>query len=191
MTAGFIARGPRLVVLVIVVLLASAGLTLAATSTLSTAPTTPPAAASELPPLVVPDVRHQAYVFAKGMLEQGGFAWRVQGGVRGYSANLVAAQTPAPGSKLVATGGTPTIVLRLQRNSSYAQEGTPEDTSPYAGVRARVFGAKPSPAKKAEKSKTAAAPVVKVKATRTVAAASTGCASIATADSNSAAAISV
>ena len=30
MTAGFIARGPRLVVLVIVVLLASAGLTLAA-----------------------------------------------------------------------------------------------------------------------------------------------------------------
>jgi hypothetical protein len=62
-------------------------------------------------------------------------------------------------------------VLRLQRNASYAQEGTPEDTSPYAGVRARVFGAKPRPAKKAEKSKTAAAPVAKVKVTRTVAAA--------------------
>ena len=170
MTAGFIARGPRLVVLVIVVLLASAGLTLAATSTLSTAPTTPPAAASELPPLVVPDVRHQAYVFAKGMLEQGGFAWRVQGGVHGYSANLVAAQTPAPGSKLVATGGAPTIVLRLERNSSYAQEGTPEDVSPYAGVPARVFGAKPSPVKKAAKSKTVAAPAApKAKVTRTVA----------------------
>ena len=171
MTAGFIARAPRLAVLVAVALLASAGLTLAATSTLSTAPTTPPVATSELPPLVVPDVRHQAYVFAKGMLEQGGFAWRVRGGVRGYAANLVAAQTPAPGSKLVATGGTPTIVLRLQRNSRYAQVGTPEDTSPYAGVRARVFGAKPNPAKKAEKSKTAAAPAAKTKVTRTVAAA--------------------
>ena len=171
MTAGFIARAPPLAVLVAVALLASAGLTLAATSTLSTAPTTPPVATSELPPLVVPDVRHQAYVFAKGMLEQGGFAWRVRGGVHGYSANLVAAQTPAPGSKLVATGGAPTIVLRLQRNSGYAQEGTPEDTSPYAGVRARVFGAKPTPAKKPEKSKTAAAPVAKAKVTRTVAAA--------------------
>ena len=32
-------------------------------------------------PLVVPDVRKQAYVFAKGTLEQGGFAWRVEGGV--------------------------------------------------------------------------------------------------------------
>jgi hypothetical protein len=72
---------------------------------------------------------------------------------------------------LVATGGAPTIVLRLQRNSGYAQEGTPEDTSPYAGVRARVFGAKPTPAKKPEKSKTAAAPVAKAKVTRTVAAA--------------------
>ena len=165
MTAGFIARAPRLAVLVAVALLASAGLTLAATSTLSTAPTTPPVATSELPPLVVPDVRHQ------GMHEQGGFAWRVRGGDHGYSANHVAAQTPAPGSKLVATGGAPTIVLRLQRNSGYAQEGTPEDTSPYAGVRARVFGAKPTPAKKPEKSKTAAAPVAKAKVTRTVAAA--------------------
>ena len=170
MTAGFIARVPRLAVLVAVVLLASAGLTLAATSTLSTAPTTPTADTSELPPLVVPDVRHQAYVFAKGTLEQNGFAWRVQGAVRGYSANLVAAQTPAPGSKLIATGGAPTIVLRLERNAGYAQEGTPEDTSPYAGVPARLFGAKPTPAKKAAKSKTVAAPA-KAKVTRTVAAA--------------------
>jgi hypothetical protein len=173
MTAGFIARVPRLAVLVAVALLASAGLTLAATSTLSTAPTTP-SVASELPPLVVPDVRHQAYVFAKGMLEQGGFAWRVQGGVRGYSANLVAAQTPAPGSKVIATGGSPTIVLRLERNSGYAQEGTPENTSPYAGVPARLVGAKPVPAKKASKSKTVAAPVAKKsKVTRTTAAAKT------------------
>ena len=125
-----------------VALLATAGLTFAATSTLSAQPTTSPETTSELPPLVVPDVRHQAYVFAKGMLEQGGFAWRVEGAVRGYSANLVASQTPAPGSKLAANGA-PTIVLRLQRNAGYAQEGTPEDKSPYAGAPARRFGVVP------------------------------------------------
>ena len=52
-------------------------------------------------------------MFAKGMLEQGGFAWRVEGAVRGYSANVVASQSPAPGSKLAANGA-PTIVLRLE-----------------------------------------------------------------------------
>ena len=66
MTAGFIARVPRLAVLVAVVLLASAGLTLAATSTLSTTPTTPTADTLRAAAVVVPDVRHQAYVFAKG-----------------------------------------------------------------------------------------------------------------------------
>ena len=110
MTAGLFARAPRLAVLVVAALLATAGLTFAATSTLSAQPTTSPETTAELPPLVVPDVRHQAYVFAKGMLEQGGFAWRVEGAVHGYSANLVASQTPAPGSKLVANGA-PTIVL--------------------------------------------------------------------------------
>ena len=75
-------------------------------------------------------VAQKAYVFAKVMLEQEGFAWRVEGSVRGY--RDVAAQTPAPGSKLVASFGAPTIVLRLQRNAGYAQEGTPENTLPHA-----------------------------------------------------------
>jgi hypothetical protein len=170
MTAGLFARAPRLAVLVAVALLTTAGLTFAASSTLSASPTTPPEATSELPPLVVPDVRHQAYVFAKGMLEQGGFAWRVEGSVRGYSANLVAAQTPAPGTKLSA-GGAPTIVLRLQRNAGYAQQGTPEDKSPYAGVPARRFGAPPpARAKVKAKTKTVTAPAApKAKATKTIA----------------------
>jgi hypothetical protein len=172
MTAGLFARAPRLAVLgaVAVALATTAGLAFAATSTLSAQPTSTPETTSELPPLVVPDVRHQAYVFAKGMLEQGGFAWRVEGSVRGYSANLVAAQTPAPGTKLVANGA-PTIVLRLQRNAGYAQEGTPENKSPYAGVPARRFGvAKPAKAK--AKTKTVATPAApKAKATKTIAAA--------------------
>ena len=171
MTAGLFARGPRLAVLVAVALLTTAGLTFAASSTLSAAPTNPPETTSELPPLTVPDVRHQAYVFAKGMLEQGGFAWRVEGAVRGYSANLVAGQTPAPGSKLSA-GSAPTIVLRLQRNAGYAQEGTPEDKSPYAGVPPRRF-ATPLAAKTKVKAKTktvTAPAATKPKATRTTAA---------------------
>jgi hypothetical protein len=169
MTAGLFARAPRLAVLVAVAvaLLATAGLTFAATSTLTASPTTSPETTSELPPLVVPDVRHQAYVFAKGMLEQGGFAWRVEGSVRGYSANLVASQTPAPGSKLAANGA-PTIVLHLQRNSSYAQQGTPEDKSPYAGVAARKFGVA-APAAKTQGKPKIAAP--KAKPTKTIAAA--------------------
>ena len=139
MTAGIFARVPRLAVLVIGALLATATLTLAATSTVPTPSAVTPAATSEPAPLVVPDVRRQAYVFAKGTLEEGGFAWRVEGSVRGYAANLVASQSPAPGTKLIADG-MPTIVLRLERNSSYAQEGSPEDASPYAGRPARVLG---------------------------------------------------
>ena len=140
MTAGIFARGPRLAVLVVVALLATATLTLAATSTVSAPPAAAPAPTAEPAPLVVPDVRRQVYVFAKGTLEQGGFAWRVEGPVKGYAANVVASQTPAPGSKLIADG-TPTIVLRLERNGAYAQEGSPEDVSPYAGRPARVLGA--------------------------------------------------
>ena len=124
MTAGLLARAPRLAVLVAVALLATAGLTFAASSTLSAQPTTTTETTLELPPLVVPDVRQQAYVFAKGMLEQGGFAWRVEGAVHGYSANLVAAQTPAPGTKLVANGA-PTIVLRLAAQRGLCRAGRP------------------------------------------------------------------
>jgi hypothetical protein len=124
-------------------LLLTAALTYAAGDRLSTPPPprqTTTAAAAPPAVLVVPDVRRQAYVFAKGTLEEAGFAWRVEGSVRGYAANLVASQTPAPGTKLIADG-MPTIVLRLERNGSYAQDGSPEDVSPYAGRPARVLGA--------------------------------------------------
>ena len=44
--------------------------------------------------IVVPDVQGQAYVFAKGILEDNGFAWRVGGGAGGYAANTVVVQQP-------------------------------------------------------------------------------------------------
>jgi hypothetical protein len=91
------------------------------------------------PELVVPDVRRQAYVFAKGTLEEAGFAWRVRGPVKGYAANTVVAQSPAPGTRVVDTGA-PTIALTLARNPRYAQKGTPENASPFAGTVARQVG---------------------------------------------------
>jgi hypothetical protein len=123
---------PRVAAIALLVLCATAGLTYAAGSSLPSTPVTPAATVAELPPLLVPDVRGQAYVFAKGTLEESGFAWRVAGSVQGYAANIVAAQSPAAGTKLVDTG-TPLITLTLKRNGGYAQVGEAENASPYAG----------------------------------------------------------
>jgi hypothetical protein len=107
-------------------------LTYAAGRQLSSAPGVATTAAPT-PPLVVPDVRNQAFVFAKGSLEDAGFAWRVLGSVHGYAANTVAAQSPAAGTRVLDTGA-PLITLTLKRNSSYPQTGEAADASPYAGT---------------------------------------------------------
>ena len=75
----------------------------------------------------------QVFVFAKGILEDAGFAWRVAGPVHGYPSNRVLAQTPAAGTHVVDTGA-PTIVVRLVKGQ-YEQQGSPEDTSRYTGTR--------------------------------------------------------
>ena len=89
-------------------------------------------------PLVVPDIRRQPYVFAKGLLEDAGFSWRVKGQVKGqvkgYPANVVAEQTPAPGTLVVDTGA-PTLVIKLENNKNYEKRGLPKDTSPYKGTK--------------------------------------------------------
>lgn len=159
MTAGVFGRLPRVGVIVCVIALVTGTLAFAASSTLSTpaAPAVTPTA-SEPEPLVVPDVRKQAYVFAKGSLEQGGFAWRVEGSVPGFAANVVVSQSPAPGARVIADGA-PIVVLRLSRNGAYAQEGVPESASPYAGKPARLVGsAAPKAAKPAPATAAAAAP---------------------------------
>jgi hypothetical protein len=117
-------------------LLTSAAVTFAAGGVPPQPATAPPlvAAAPERPmELVVPDVRGQVYVFAKGILEDGGFAWTVEGRAQGYAASTVESQTPAPGTVLENTGA-PTIVLRLARNPRYPEKGTPENRSPYSGT---------------------------------------------------------
>lgn len=138
MAARLAAALPRVVILALVFLLATATLTFAARRTIVAPPSAQAPAAPKPEVLVVPDVRGQAYVFAKGILEDSGFAWRVEGRVHGYAANTVETQAPLPGTRVVDTGA-PTIVLRLRRNSSYAQEGTPENAAPFHGSELRLL----------------------------------------------------
>jgi hypothetical protein len=126
---------PRAAVLVLAGVAATATLGYAAGRDLT--PTTPTPATTIAPQgtVLVPDVRGQAFVFAKGALEDAGFAWRVAGPVHGYSSNTVVDQSPAPGTKLLDTGA-PLITLTLKRTPGYQELGAAADASPYAGTPA-------------------------------------------------------
>jgi hypothetical protein len=144
---------PRLAIAGFLVVLATATITFAAETRQAPAPNTPVAQAAPTT-LLVPDVRRQAYVFVKSTLEESGFAWRVTGSVAGYSANLVAGQSPAPGTIVVDTGA-PTIVLSLSKGR-YSEDGAPENASPYPGTEIRLPGTFTKPTKKAAPKKKAA-----------------------------------
>jgi PASTA domain len=133
-------RLPRLAVVGIVLLLASATLAVGAAKRMSAVPKGAPAPVP-LATVVVPDVTGQAFVFAKGALEDTGLAWKVVGTVHGYAANTVAKQMPAAGTKLKDTGA-PTITISLER-TSYPEKGEPEDVSPYIGTSVEPIGLKP------------------------------------------------
>ena len=152
MAARLSSISARIVALTAILVLGSATISFAAETQFGAAktPTKVTVAAPEL--VTVPDVRGQAYVFAKGTLEEAGFAWRVAGAVQGYPANTVVAQTPGAGTRVVDTG-MPTIQLGLSRNGNYAQEGSPENASPYDGTAVELPSrpkpvAKPKPAAK-------------------------------------------
>jgi hypothetical protein len=138
-------RLPRLAIVGIVLLLASATLAVGAAKRMAAVPQgAPPPVAT--PTVTVPDIAGQAFVFAKGTLEDAGLAWKVVGSVHGYAANKVAKQSPAAGTKLRDTGA-PTITVTLQR-TSYPEQGEPEDVSPYFGTSVQPIGLKPAaPAK--------------------------------------------
>jgi PASTA domain-containing protein len=131
---------PRAVIVALIWILGTAAFTLAADNTIVGPATPDPAtgAAKAQTELVVPSVSGQAYVFAKGILEDAGFAWRVVGSVHGFSSNRVITQSPAAGTRVLDTGA-PTIVLRLVRGP-YAQLGRPVDVSPYRGTVVRLAG---------------------------------------------------
>lgn len=116
-----------------------------ASATIALAATTPGSVRPQLPvepettkPLRVPDVTGDAYVFAKGILEDAGFAWQVAG-AQGFAVNTVSGQSPAAGTIVIDTGA-PTISLTLRRNSAYPELGTPENTAPYQGTPIVITG---------------------------------------------------
>jgi hypothetical protein len=130
-------RLPRLAVVGVVLLLASATLAVGAAKRMAAVPQGAPAPVP-VATVTVPDVTGQAFVFAKGTLEDTGLAWKVVGTVHGYAANKVLTQAPAAGTKLKDTGA-PTITLKLER-TSYAEQGEPEDVSPYFGTTVQPIG---------------------------------------------------
>jgi PASTA domain len=147
---------PRLALVALFLLGGTASLALATQQqlTASHAAAKPAAAPAVEQTLTIPDIRGQAFVFAKGILEDNGFAWRVNGSVKGFATNIVATQLPAAGAK-VADTGAPLVTLTLVRNRKYAQHGTPENTSPYDGTSVLVTS---SSAARARLSTEAAAP---------------------------------
>lgn len=156
-------RLPRVVIVGVVLLLASATLAVGAAKRMSAVPKGAPAPV-EPATLVVPDLAGQAFVFAKGTLEDTGFAWQVVGSVHGFAANKVASQSPPAGTRVRDTGA-PTIIVKLAR-TPYAEKGEPEDVSPYVGTPVqpiRLASATSAPAAPAPATKV---PVTKLPATQ-------------------------
>jgi PASTA domain len=118
---------PRLTAVAAAGLLVSATISLAADKPATRKPAAHAAKARAT--LVVPNVRNQLFVFASGMLEDGGFGWKVRGGVGGYPANVVVSQSPKPGTRVIDTG-SPTVTLSLARGKA-PELGQPQNRSPY------------------------------------------------------------
>jgi hypothetical protein len=135
-------RLPRLAIVGVVLLLASATLAVGAAKRLTAVPQGAPAPVAPAT-MVVPDLSGQAFVFAKGTLEDTGFAWQVIGSVHGYAANNVTRQSPPAGTRVRDTGA-PTVSVTLER-THYPEKGSPEDVSPYVGTSIQPIGLAMSP----------------------------------------------
>jgi hypothetical protein len=134
--SGRVLTLPRLTVVGIAVLLVSATISLAADKPTAAKPASHPVTKKVL---TVPDVRGQMFVFASGMLEDGGFGWKVNGGAGGYPSNVVASQSPKPGTHVFDTGA-PAVTLHLLRRG--AQLGEPQNRSPYGASVIRRWHAR-------------------------------------------------
>jgi hypothetical protein len=141
---------PRLLALTVVWLLATAALTYAAAQRIAPKPaaTATTVATTTAAPevIVVPDVRREAFVFAKGTLGDSGFGWRVEGAVHGFASNLVVAQSPAPGTRVIDTGA-PLIVVHLARSAG-KETGLPEDVSSAPPTALKLAGVPAAATKK-------------------------------------------
>jgi PASTA domain len=125
--SGRILTLPRAMAAAAAVLLVSATISLAADKPTVRVPAAHMAAQRQV--MVVPDVRNQLFVFASGNLEDGGFGWKVRGSVGGFPGNVVASQSPKPGTHVIDTGA-PTVTLVLARGRG-VELGEPQNRSPY------------------------------------------------------------
>jgi hypothetical protein len=145
MAARLLSVLPRFAIVTFVFLFATAAVTFAAGKQIASNPAKKAAAAPAAPAtLVVPDVRNQAFVFAKGSLEDAGFAWRVTGSVHGFAPNTVTAQSPAAGLRVIDTGA-PLVTVTLLRNARYSEHGAPEDASLLRGTKIQLADIPASP----------------------------------------------
>jgi hypothetical protein len=102
----------------------------------SVTPWSPPVAPARPATLIVPDLCGQPYVFVKGILQDGGFAWAVQSD-GGWSGDVVVWQSPIPGTAVLDTG-TPLIRLAVKTDAAHARSGVAQRRSPYPASPARV-----------------------------------------------------
>ena len=151
---------PRVIAIAAAILLLTATFSLAA-GTRSATPQAKPVVPKQRV-LIVPDVRRQVFVFAKGMLEDSGLGWVVKGDVHGYAANRVVSQSPKPGTRVIDTG-TPKITLQLEHPASAAQLGSPEDVSPYGASLVRLTAAEAAHIKALAAKKAASAAAAKAR----------------------------
>ena len=169
MAARLVSILPRFAIVTFVFLFATAAVTFAAGKQIASNPVKRASSAPTAPPtLVVPDVRNQAFVFAKGSLEDSGFAWRVAGSVHGFAANTVTAQSPAAGVRVIDTGA-PLVTVTLLRNARYTEHGAPEDASLLRGTKIQLADIPASPILPARPAKPAgkrAAPLAPPKVVR-------------------------
>ena len=134
----------RVVFVTVLAVLAFAGLTYAAQQTAATPAPQVAATTATIAPqiLVVPDVHGQAFVFAKGMIQDAGFAWHVTGSVGGYAVDTVATQRPDGGDARRRHGrADPDADAHPQR----ALQGARPAGERLALRRHRASGSHPSP----------------------------------------------
>jgi hypothetical protein len=133
-TAARIVTLPRLTAVAAAGLLVSATISLAADKPMAAKPAAHPMGPPKV--LTVPNLTGQMFVFASGMIEDGGFGWKVRGGVGGYPSNVVVTQSPKAGTHVIDTGA-PTITLQLVRRG--AQLGEAQNRSPYGASKIRLL----------------------------------------------------
>jgi hypothetical protein len=137
---------PRVLVPVAVVFVLATATIALATQGQVVVPAPAPVPVAKPAVLTVPDVRNEAYVFAKGVLEDAGFAWRLgPGSAPGFAGYRVVSQFPAAGVHVIDTGA-PTLVLRVARDPHYRPQGhQPEGSAPYRGTAIRLADAASAP----------------------------------------------